>query len=470
MKKIFKNTLIVSFVTLALGLSSCEDSVDLRPTDVIDADKAFIAVSDLDQGAIGAYSALSYENTLWTAAIMSDEVRWAIDNNNRNYGLEHKWSFDPGTGNVTAAWGNLYVVIDRINRVLEAMDKVPAANATEEATKARVKGELLALRAFSHFELLRNYASKYEGTALGVPIMLKSEITTPERKSFADVITQVKADLTEAKNLIPATYAVSDFTRITRVGVSAIQARVALYNKDWNDAITFATEVINSRPLAARAAFPNIWTDATSTEVVFALKRAGTSVNVLWTDTNNDVFFSPSDKLVSTFDQANDVRYNNYIKYDGTLSATRERWKVNKYPGQTTAIKFNNVKVFRTSEMYLIRAEANVEKSTSDLVAAAADLNALRSARINNYLPVVFATKTDALSAIDTERFKELAFEGHRYYDIRRRGTAIVRNDSDITTGNAIPKTLNPSDRNYILPIPQAEFLANKNIQQNPGY
>ena len=470
MNKKYFNKLSIALVAVALFTASCEKAVDDLPTDLIETSKAFENVSDLDKGAVAAYSGFTYENQIWTAAFMSDEVRWGLDNNTRNFGLEHRWNFDPSSANTTAAWANTYTVIDRINRVLEASDAITAQNATEEATKGRIKGELLALRGFYHFELLRQYASKYEATGLGVPYMTKSGITSPSRKTWAEVIALVKADLTAAKGLIPATYAVTDFSRITRVAVSAIQARVALYNKDWDDAITYSTEVINARPLATMAAFPGIWTDANVSEVVFRLNRAATTVNTLWTDTNNDVFFSPSNKLISTFDQANDVRFNAYIKNDLTIPVTRERIKVNKYPGQTTAIKYNHTKVFRTAEMYLIRAEAYAQKGTATLLNATADLNTLRAARIAGYTPAVFATPADAIAAIDVERFKELAFEGHRYFDIRRRNVAIVRNDNDITTGNAIPKTLDVTSRNYILPIPQAEIFANKNIQQNPGY
>lgn len=460
-------------LALLLFASSCKKTVDILPTDSIETTKAFQSVDDLDKGTIGAYASYTYENQIYVASIMSDDVRWALDNVARNYGLAHKWNFDPGNGDVTAAWANSYVVIDRINRVLEAFDKVVAVNATEEATKQRLKGELLALRGFCHFELLRAYASKYEASGLGIPYMTKSEITKPSRKSWGDVMTLIKKDLSDAKALMPTTYAIADFSRITRVAISAMQARVALYNKDYDDAITYSSEVITAKPLATAAVFPTIWTDASVAEVAFRLNRAGTTVNTLWTDTNNDVFFSPSNKLIATFagTTTTDVRYNAYIRLDNTVASNREQWKVNKYPGQSSTIRFNHTKVLRTGEMYLIRAEAYALKSSPSLTSAAADLNALRAARITGYTPVTLATTADAITQIDLERFKELAFEGHRYFDIRRRNVAIVRDATDITSGNAIPQTLNITDRNYTLPIPTAEIFANPNIlPNNPNY
>jgi hypothetical protein len=470
--KTYFNILKVTCLALVILTGACKKVVDLQPTDLIETSKAFQSVDDLEKGTIAAYSGYTYEFDIYIASIMADDVRWALDNNTRNFGVAHKWSFDGTNGDAIAAWANSYTVIDRINRVLAAAGNITAANTTQVATKARIMGELLALRGFYHFQLLKSYASKYEASGLGIPYMTTSEIFgKPARKTFGEVMTLVKKDLVDAKALIPADYAVADFSRITRIAVSAIQARVALYNKDWDDAITYSSEVIAARPLASRTVFPSIWTDASTTEVVFRLNRAATTVNNLWIDTNNDVFFSPSNKLISTFDQTNDIRYSTYIRFDNTVAANKEQWKVNKYPGQTTVIRYNHTKVFRTAEMYLIRSEAYALRTAPDLLLSAADLNTLRTARITGYVPVVFASAAAALTQIDLERFKELAFEGHRFFDIRRRNVAVVRNDNDITTGTSIPKTLNITDRNYTLPISQAEVFANPNIlPNNPGY
>jgi hypothetical protein len=457
-------------VILALGLVStfgCEKNIDLRPTDLIDASAAYQTVADLEAGTIGSYSNISYENSLFIGSIMTDEVRWAVDNNSRNYGLPHKWQIDPGNGDVTSAWGNLYNVIDRVNRALAVADGLSG----DQALKDRDKGELLAIRAFCHFELLRFYAPTYDAAALGVPIMLQSSVLgQPARNTFGETIAQVKADLAAAKSLIPASYTVADFTRFTRLAVSALQARVALYEKNYDDAITYSSDVIAAKPLATVAQYPSIWTDASTTEIVFALKRSSNTgyVGTLWRDTNNDVFFSPSYKEIDLFDKTADIRYNTFIKQDLTIASPREQWLVIKYPGQTATNKFNNVKVLRTSEMYLIRAEAYAAKN--NITSGAADLNALRANRITGYTAQTFATTAALTDAVYTERMKELFCEGHRFFDIRRRNLTITRDDRDLVTGTSIPKILTPTDRNYQLPIPQAEIFANKSILQNPNY
>ncbi|RYE21947.1 MAG: RagB/SusD family nutrient uptake outer membrane protein [Sphingobacteriaceae bacterium] len=466
MKKIYMKKLLLA-ILISATLFSCKSNIDLVPSDNITSANAFLTAANIESGITGAYAGLSYDNSIYISSILTDEVRSALDNNTRNYGGEQRWQFDGTSGNAIAMFSNLYNVIDRVNRVLAAIDNVPA----DQSTKNRQKGELLALRAFCQFELARNYSASYDATALSVPVLTESNVLgLPKRNTFGEVLTQVKADLASAKNLIPASYTISDKTRMTKLAVSAIQARVALYEKNWNDAITYSTEVITSSPLATRAQFPGIWTEASTAEVIFSVKRnSNTSyVGLLYRDANGDVFFSPSYKVIDLFDKTNDIRYNSYIKQDLTLPATKEQWLVNKYSGDGTN-KFNNTKVFRTAEMYLIRAEAY--EQINNLVSSAADMNTLRAARISNNVNITFASQAVAESTILNERMKELFCEGHRYFDLRRKGLPIVRDDRDLVVNSTLPKTLNPTDRNYILPIPQAEVFANPNISpNNPGY
>jgi hypothetical protein len=75
------------------------------------------------------------------------------------------------------------------------------------------------------------------------------------------------------------------------------------------------------------------------------------------------------------------------------------------------------------------------------------------------------------LNDILLERRKELAFEGHRYWDLARYNRDVVRIDADNNYIN-VPLTLTTDDFHRILPIPQKELDANVNLrqQQNTGY
>ncbi|MET3112497.1 hypothetical protein AAKU52_000208 [Pedobacter sp. CG_S7] len=452
-------TLLFSLLMLTVSCTK----LDFKPTDLIDASKAYRNIGDINLGLLGVYAVL--DNTLiGTNAIASDEVMLPTENTVSNTDA-HRWLYTAGSGSVTSSYYTFYVAIDRINRVLVGINAItfPAA---EQALKNRYQGELLGLRAFCHFELLRTYASAYQNGALGIPYMKVSANGYPARDSFESVVADAKIDLLAAKALIPALY--TDKTHLTKIGVSAIQARLALYEKNWAEAITYSTEVINAMPLATKAQFPGVWTDAVDNEVIWKLKRLPTDSrtgDLFFRQTGGIVLYAPAFKLINTFDKVNDVRYAAYIKFDASRTGTKSQFLVNKYIGTTASPGMADVKMFRTGEMYLIRAEAAAE-STGD---AAADINALRAARITGYNNVAFADKPALISAIYIERFKELAFEGHRFFDLKRRNMPVQRLAEDaINTSGAL--TLLPEKAQYSFPIPALEISVNKNTVQNPNY
>jgi hypothetical protein len=175
---------------------------------------------------------------------------------------------------------------------------------------------------------------------------------------------------------------------------------------------------------------------------------------------------------LNSYDQVNDIRYAAYFFEEPLLKASSARSiaaiLINKYAGTAYATPTELLadgKVFRTGEMYLIRAEARAE--LNDLTGAAADLNTLRAARINNYTNASFSSKGDLITAILNERFKELAFEGHRFFDAKRRNLPIIRLAAD-AQNNKI--TLESGNFRFLLPIPNSEIQANPLMVQNPGY
>ena len=121
--------------------------------------------------------------------------------------------------------------------------------------------------------------------------------------------------------------------------------------------------------------------------------------------------------------------------------------------------------MFRIAEMYLIRAEANAEKT--NLAAAATDLNTLRARRITGYADQTFAGKQAIIDSVYTERYKELAFEGHRFFDLRRRNLPVTREAADAV--NALGAVLLANDKaQYVFPLPDAEVRLG--LKQNPKY
>lgn len=471
----FYKKILLAAAVVSLSIVSCKKQIDFLPTDSIDPSKAFKTVKDLNVGLLGVYNKLNYYSSIFYTSRITDEVMLPSENSTGSGVATHRWQYDGSF--IHDAWPDNYTAIDRANRVLAVIDDIPAKPGEEEL-KDQYKGELLALRAYCHFELVRNFASKYEADGLGVPYMEVSTIGSPARLSFAATMAKINADLSAAKGLIPASF--NDNTRITRAGVSAIQARAALYEKNWDNAIAYATEAINAVPLASRADFPKIWKDKTTQEVIWKLKRvvtdeetplgnAYTQAGYLDDPAGSRVYYAASYKLTNLFDQANDIRFSSYITIDAARKAAGKTPNVVvKYmsddPGNRNLV---DIKLYRTGEMYLIRAEAYAGKD--NLPVAADELNALRAQRIAGYTEQSFATKEAFMAALQDERFKEFAFEGHRHFDLRRWNLPISRNPEDAI--NALGAVLlTPDKAQYVWPIPNGELRANKNMEQNPGY
>ena len=481
--KLFKKIcLIVAFGSM---LPACEKKItDLEPIDQIPSQVAIQNMNDVLNALNGVYGTWLGRRPSYLSSFMTDEIRLGTGTEYRNVGnILFNWNHvsdsqdwrDTENG---GAWTNLYQVIDRANRLLEFMVPVPTTGTTEETLKNQYKGELLALRGMAHLELLRWYASTPEYTPNGLGVVVQTEYVKapgsyqPSRNTQQEVMDQVNADLLEARNLIPTSF--TDIGRITRNAVIASQARAALHVKNWQGVVDRATEVIALQPLTPIASYPALWTTRIlpanqSSEVIWKLNvsasaNLGSAVGSLWQDVGTGaVQASPAIKLLNTYDQTNDIRFSTFFR-------TSPRNLIAKY-GVVIGSNGENfqydIKMIRTSEMVLSRAEAYAE--LNQLANANNDLKALRAARITGYVHTDINEKAALINAILLERYKELAYEGQRYFDLRRRSLPIVRDIADVA-GNSTIVTLLPTDAKYLLPIPQQERFANPNIEQNPGY
>ena len=150
------------------------------------------------------------------------------------------------------------------------------------------------------------------------------------------------------------------------------------------------------------------------------------------------------------------------VRLDWIRLYTDNEWYQHKFDGADGIEGLTSPKILRTAEMYLIAAEAALETSGDPLPY----LNTLRAARGASAL-----TSAD-LSVVMDERSRELAFEGHRAFDLFRRGMSEVREQFTDDPGKALagPSTIPPADYQRAYPIPQVELDANPNMVQNPGY
>ncbi len=460
--------LFLSLISVAV-LSSCDKELDQQDPGSFSDANAFLTISDVQLGTNGAYGRYgAYLNDIYTSALTSDEGKIGAGNNGQGQ-LTYRFQYTSDAtagGDVTAAFAQYYSMIDQINRVLPFVPTVKSANAAEDARRPILQGQLLALRGIAYLSLLELYSPRYNASEpLGVPVVTTSNpLAKPARSTQAQVIAQIESDLSTAKGLLPAvTVATFSDTVMNKINIAAYQARVALFKQDYPAAVTFATEVITSnvKPISSGAAFSGIWTDNSTSELLFRIRYAtSTALGGLFTTTGGLIYIAPSDKLVASYDNA-DIRKAAYI---GTTGGNNF---VNKYFTSSRGGRVVDMKCIRTAEMYLIRAEANAKLATPNLVAAAADVNTVRTNRITGYVPVTYTTAAVALDDILLEKFKELAFEGLRFKDLKRNNRDVQRLASD---ANPAWQTLLATSPLFTYPIPNSEILANPNVVQNPGY
>src|SRR5687768_14044574 len=142
----FKKILVFSF--LFLTLFSCKKVIELKETDFIGGDIALLTVDNNEQGIIGAYSAMNIEMSILLNAVFADEVK---KSEFYNAATVHEWQYsstDISIRDNFTAFNLYYRIIDRANRVLEALPNAQGTGADADAKRTRLKGEALFLRAF----------------------------------------------------------------------------------------------------------------------------------------------------------------------------------------------------------------------------------------------------------------------------------------------------------------------------------
>ncbi|WP_430412018.1 RagB/SusD family nutrient uptake outer membrane protein [Kordia sp.] len=467
----------LSILILLLAFTySCNDALDILPENTIPEENAFQTVPDLVIGMNAVFSNYAPEANFDFSSILTDDTKVGEDNGGQRIN-EHNFVVTANTFRATQIWTGNYALINSINRIIAAAGSITPQDAAEQATYNNILGELYALRAIAHFDLLSFYSQDYNAATESVPyIDYVVVLEQPARNTVGEVLTGIQADITTAQGFIDPS--ITDVTRITQDFFTALRARIALYTGDNPTAITLSQQLLNNYPIANQTQYISMFDDEDNTEVIFKADRVvgDPLAGGTWMFTNNGgSFIEVSNELVSII-PAGDVRNTTiWTNQDATFNAdTQER--VNKYPGSGGNRYLNDIKVFRSAEMLLINAEAKAR--TSDFPGAAIMIQTLRSARTGTTATLPsYANINEAINDILFERRIELAFEGHRFLDLKRTrditGSGIVRsqalNDCGGTSGTS-NCDLAANDHRFTLPVPAAELDGNANMTQTPGY
>lgn len=471
MIKFIKISIVVGLI---IGSAGCSKELDTEPQQsVLD----ITTIDQLRSQLYGAYSALKSVNyyggasgtaSAWSSLgdLMGDDFIEALESLG-NWRQLAEWRYPADDGAIAGAYQAAYTAIGRANDVLRFTSRFETGSTADEAKQ--IKAQALALRAHVHFDLLRCFGQslKRNSDSLGVTYMTSINpndpfAVLPARNTVRACYDQFYADLDEALALLRSAgnpYK-SDLSIIDSNVIHCIRARAGLYNGNFADAINSSSIVIINRPLASPSDWPGIWDNSSRDELLWVIPsdatlRPGFPTNGLTaayrvSAAMSDIIFSPAGGVRSA---STAIRRN--IAGVGGI----QRTLLFKYEGT------KNFNVFRTAEMYLIRAEAKFR--TGDATALD-DLNELRAER-----NVADGNETGAalFNAIMLERRIELLGEGHRWFDIKRTTRTVTKPECGTDDGSLQNVcTVGPDSESWIWPIPITQIILNPNLVQNPGY
>jgi tetratricopeptide (TPR) repeat protein len=427
------------------------------------------------------------------ADIMSDDqTKGSEDGSNPDLQQFEEFTFNPSHAYILAWYQTLFQCVRQTNIVIEKLPGIPM----DEALKSRYMAEARFIRAYVYFHMVRLWGD--------VPLIttLNPERTV-ERTPVDQIYDQlIIPDLEEAAGILPekSEYPAAEMGRATRGAAKALLARVYLHLHDYENAQSYAEEVINSGQYSLDPDWSRVFSLAGQwgPGSIFELgalpdgrnlggNQYGNTQGVRGTPNWGWGFGRPSWDYLNHF-EADDPRLDASVIYLGevlsgvliegnTLTSDTtyddqghvveiECYNQKVYVEGATTTQDNwghNRRIIRYADILLIAAEACNENG--DQQQALEYLNRVRErARGGNaaILPDITETDQAALRTIIwEERRHELAFEEIRYFDLMRQGRmAEVLGPLGFTEG-----------KNELLPIPQQEIdLSEGKLMQNPNW
>lgn len=486
----------IAAVSCAAIFASCEKRLDVEPRQSISFESALTSSPNIEAAIYSVYAGLR-QQTLYGRDLLavSDALADIATATGKSGRLQPENNNTQGSH--FAFWATAYGLINEVNLILEAIPEITDATA---ATKDRWEGELKFLRALLHHNLAKAYgydttatvAGQVRGTAVLALVAFRDGPTAqqyfPRRASIKEMYDAIFADLTVAATKLgnnPRSASGGAQTYFAnKAAAHALTARAALHYGDWDKVIAEATTALANAgaaggTLSTAANYVAGWRAMKHPESIFeirfniqnenlgvnvSLQTSYTTLAALGNTTTTGGFgdLVPNAGLRTQLGIAStgfpdltrgaDVRAQLFEW--GTAGRGTRFIETTKFFGKSGFPNLDNVPVIRVAELYLMRAEAHYRDGNE--TDALADLNTIIT---NRGLTAVALTGTALLDEIFRQRMLEFAFEGHRWFDLKRTG-------ADVVKSTTIPFT----DIRILANIPQREIDGNPNMVQNAGY
>jgi hypothetical protein len=495
-----KNMIILLALSIVLSLSGCSDFLEPNPKGMYTEENYFKSEQDAINAVQGMYAYVLHERFAGNHDVKYEACSDDIFNSGDHYDTDPQLNLFTVTPlNAYLAdqqWPVKYEVISRANLVIMNVPKM-SRDQISEAIQNRCIGEAYFFRAFAHWWLYLVHGE--------IPIITDEDVKANNynkpKNTIEEVLTQIEADLIKAADYLPATNPASEGGRVNKGSAWAYLAQLYMHWSCYPGKDAYLDKAIEA---GSHVIGNNDYKMMTNYSDCFNLKRGNANSEILYqlngdngAKYNNDLekgyfwqigawdgwsSWMPTKSLVDAF--GNDPRRAKTILLDGdvvTVDGVSKTFEADMSPTGYAFIKnaqykltddgqgftndlSQNFAMMRTSDVYLLVAEAKIRKGQS----GDAEINAVR-ARVG--LPALTgATKDDLIK----ERRLELAGENRRFFDLKRWDRI---GWVDIVSILANPDAYNGTSRtfvkpkHYFFPIPQEQIdKTNGVLTQNPDY
>ena len=472
--------IILVGVVFCLGLTSCNDWLDVSSKVDIKEDEVFSNESGFWDALVGVYAGMTGGNLYGGALTMT-----TLDILAANYDIQYDY-FDEGTYNLSmynykstrtrpqidAIWSSMYNVIANDNNLLKHLEKADRGMFDGDNYNL-IKGEALALRAYMHFDLLRLFGKSFhmDPHAEAIPYVTKYGKEQTPRSTVNEVVELALKDLKEAVECLENDpildrdfeteniYLLYRQNRMNNLAARALMARIYMYRgteSDKEEALQIADSLIDDQNIVYLLMSNQMSTNRLlSTEIFFNLYK----------DNLSDVYES---NFLPSYDSYGNLKRNNKLTQSqkvmdeifntakwGTMKDGRLRYQFNPEGGYYFLTKYEQrdgdmqpakcrIPMLRLSEMYYISAEC-----TKDIDKAIRRLEEIWRARGYGYPGLGIETHEDVIDFIAQEYRREFYGEGQMFFYYKRNNYSSIPDSKVNITGRL--------EDVYVLPVPDDE-------------
>ncbi len=475
-----------AILLLSLFTACDEDFLEKYPPQQIAAGEFWKSESDVQMGIAGCYARLEGSYITWHRSYFDA----ALDNGwAQHYGAIRNMqsgTLDPtNAGAANSLYSACYQGISSCNIFLRNFPNAGLSDAVAKGYEAEAR----FLRALFYFELVQRWG----GVVIYKEVPSNIDDLKIPKSSAEEVYNFIEEDLSFAvANLKDDVYSSGHAVKSSAL---ALQARIALFRGQWDKVISLTDAIISSGKYSLaedlKSPFVKNAGQLECPEIIFSIKYNQTKEGRQSSDGGQEVEFfrwgglAPTKDLFDEYESQDQRLLKWYYYSPDKVTFTREDgftfqtefvatnyglikfasiWDPSLYiPSERDILTGNDIVLFRLTDIYLMYAEAQVEKGGG----TTSDGRALQYVNeIRDRADVPQFTSSISRADLRKERRMELAFEGLRYFDVVR-----WRIGSEID-GKLVHSEIHVDwdDKFYLWPFSQSEMDINESLEQNPNY